>query len=108
MTSGTDPGHTELPVRYDRFDGSTRSLFPTYRHYLVGKLIRQDRDTGKRQGLRCSCHDEVIKVFGPSVTDREYRAYCDQTHVLITSSETMEGLWDAITEALPPPGTTGS
>lgn len=106
MTSGTDPGHTELPVRYENFDGKTvRSLFPEYRFYLVGKLIRQDRDTGKRQGLRCQCHEEVIKVFGPSVTNREYRAYCDETHVLIAAADTMEQLWDTITAEQ---NTTGS
>lgn len=103
--SATDEGHTELPVRYDLFNGTTRSLFPEYRHYLVGKLVRQDRDTGKRQGLRCSCHGDVIKVFGPSVTDREYHAYCDETHTRIASAETMEQLWDTITAKQ---NTTGS
>lgn len=102
MSSGTDPGHTEVPVRYDNFDGSTTgSLFPTYRHYLIGKLVRQNRDDGRRETLYCQCHDEPVKVFSPSITEREYKAYCSETRVNLGVADTMEQLWDVITS---PPG----
>ena len=97
--TGLDPGYTDAPVRYETYDGTLRSLFPPYRHYMVGKLIRQDRETAHRSTLHCACHDEPVKVFGPSVTQSAYDAYCAVTSECIATTKTMEQLWDTVTSA---------
>ena len=98
MAEQLDSGHTEIPVRYDQWDGTLPSLFATHRYYVVGKLVRQSDDQ-QRETLRCLCHNEMVKVFGPSVASLFYRAYCysEDMPELLAVASTMEQLWITVT-----------
>lgn len=71
-----------------------------FRHYMVGKLIRQDQvgqDYGYRETLQCACHDQPAKVIGPARYElSRYTAYCVVTSEPFARGETMEELWSAV------------
>jgi hypothetical protein len=92
-----DIGHTELPIILDNFDGSLRSLFSAARFYMVGKIVRQDRESYARDNLICNCHKEVVKVFGPSNTDIYYKAYCAVDGEELAREKNMAELWSVVT-----------
>lgn len=71
-----------------------------YRHYMVGKMVRQDmagEDRGYRETMRCLCHLQPAKVIGPSRYElARYMAYCPVTSEQIARGNTMEELWSAV------------
>lgn len=72
---------------------------PTHRFYMVGKLIRQDLsdpEPGFRETLKCLCHEENVKVYGPLRTSPRYAAYCSESQELLAEATTMEELWSVV------------
>lgn len=76
----------------------------SYRHYMVGKLVRVDDERpeiGFKQPLCCACHNEPLVVIGPRAESPRYSALCvfsfgasDNHIVPLVTGTTMEELWN--------------